>query len=48
MGRENGLYNRQRVIETIKDGLEAFDVLFPCRCHGKRHIKSLLSLYRAY
>jgi transposase-like protein len=38
----------QRAIETIKDRLKAFDVHFPCRCHGKRHIKSLLSLYKAY
>jgi hypothetical protein len=38
----------QRVIETIKDRLEAFDVHFPCRCREKRHIKNFLSLYRAY
>jgi hypothetical protein len=30
----------QRIIETIKDRLKAFDIQIPCRCHGKRHIKT--------
>jgi len=38
----------QRVIETIKDCLKAFDIHFPCRCREKRHIKNFLSLYKAY
>lgn len=38
----------QRVIETIKDRLQAFGVHFPCRCREKSYVRNFLSLYKAY